>query len=143
LTSPGIDRGGVHRRPHVFRRKSENAKPDRGTGIDPSYKDLGARVEHILRLAEQQAEDIREDARREAGLQRAQADQATASVPADAERFYVLLATRDGRIGLVSDRIYTDHQQIRDLAAEQATTERSPEIRYSIGVIRPGPRQSR
>jgi hypothetical protein len=96
-------------------------------GEEPSYAELGARVEHILRLAEDEAAKIR-----------AEASRATPPVPADAGRFYVLLATEGGRTGLVSAQMYVDPQQARDALTEyRAGAGTEGNVRYSIGAVTP------
>lgn len=56
----------------------------------------------------------------------------------DDDRFlgYVLLATRDGALGLVGDKIYGDLGQTRQLAA-QHQADAGPQERYSVGAIVP------
>ena len=57
------------------------------TETEPSYAGLGARVEKILRLAEEEAKDLREEARRAADQHRELAEQAAGQVRADAEAY--------------------------------------------------------
>src|SRR6185312_10707773 len=54
---------------------------------EPSYAGLGARVEKILRLAEEEAKDLREEARRAADAHRELADQAAMKGRTDAEQY--------------------------------------------------------
>ena len=54
---------------------------------EPSYAGLGARVEKILRLAEEEAKDLREEARRAAEQHRELAESAAQQVRNDAESF--------------------------------------------------------
>ena len=54
---------------------------------EPSYAGLGARVEKILRLAEEEAKDLREEARRAAEQHRELAEGAAQQVRNDAEAF--------------------------------------------------------
>src|ERR1700761_3760532 len=57
------------------------------TDSEPSYARLGARVEKILRLAEEEAKDLREEARRAADQHRELAESAAQQVRNDAETF--------------------------------------------------------
>lgn len=57
------------------------------TDAEPSYAGLGARVEKILRLAEEEAKDLREEARRAAEQHRELAESAAQQVRNDAEAF--------------------------------------------------------
>jgi len=54
---------------------------------EPSYAGLGARVEKILRLAEEEAKDLREEARRASEQHRELAESAAQQVRNDAESF--------------------------------------------------------
>src|SRR5436305_4170995 len=57
------------------------------TDSEPSYAGLGARVEKILRLAEEEAKDLRKEARRAAEQHRELAEAAAQQVRSEAETY--------------------------------------------------------
>ncbi len=93
---------------------------------EPSYAGLGARVEKILRLAEEEAKDLREEARRAADQHRELAEQAAAQVRADAEAY-----AKDSRAKAeaeghrLNEKAKDEANQIRAEAAKDAAAKRA------------------
>src|SRR5882757_3695156 len=85
---------------------------------EPSYAGLGARVEKILRLAEEEAKDLREEARRAADQHRELAEQAAAQVRADAEGYAKECRAKAEAEGLrLNEKAKDEANQIRAEAA--------------------------
>src|SRR5688500_8195854 len=91
------------------------------TDAEPSYAGLGARVEKILRLAEEEAKDLREEARRAADQHRELAESAAAQVRADAETFAADRKTKAEDEGVrIVEKAKSDAAQTRNDANKDA-----------------------
>src|SRR5882672_10361027 len=92
---------------------------------EPSYAGLGARVEKILRLAEEEAKDLREEARRAADAHRELADQAAMKVRSDAETYGKdRKGKADDEALRIVEKAKDDANQVRATAAKDAATKR-------------------
>jgi cell division septum initiation protein DivIVA len=116
--------GGLERSVEELHVELQNAQKQRG-GAEPSYAGLGARLEKILRLAEEEATELRAEALGHAENIRKAAETAAAQVRARAEQ--------DGRArreqiqqeaaGLL-DQARTEASRVRSEAATEAGTTR-------------------
>src|ERR1700742_108312 len=96
------------------------------TDAEPSYAGLGARVEKILRLAEEEAKDLREEARRAADQHRELAEQAAAQVRADAEAYAKESRAKAEAEGLrLNEKAKDEANQTRAEAAKDAAAKRA------------------
>jgi DNA repair exonuclease SbcCD ATPase subunit len=92
---------------------------------EPSYAGLGARVEKILRLAEEEAKDLREEARRAADQHRDLSEQAAAQVRADAEQYgKERKAKADEEAARIAEKAKDHATQVRAEAARDAAAKR-------------------
>jgi Zn-ribbon protein, possibly nucleic acid-binding len=88
---------------------------------EPSYAGLGARVEKILRLAEEEAKELREEAHRAAEQHRELAEAAAQQVRSEAEAYAKerkAKAEDDGR--RIIDKANSDSTQLRAEATKDA-----------------------
>ena len=93
---------------------------------EPSYAGLGARVEKILRLAEEEAKDLREEARRAADQHRELAEQAAGQVRADAENYGKEVRAKAEAEGVrTNERAKEEANQTRAEAAKDAAAKRA------------------
>ena len=93
MTKLTAERDSAHSRVNALEKRIEELHLENQsvqaqlTDSEPSYAGLGARVEKILRLAEEEAKDLREEARRAADQHRELAEQAAGQVRSDAENY--------------------------------------------------------
>src|ERR1041385_6451256 len=92
---------------------------------EPSYAGLGARVEKILRLAEEEAKDLREEARRAAEQHRELAESAAQQVRNDAEAFAAERKAKSEDEGVrIVEKAKSDASQLRQEAQKDAQSKR-------------------
>src|SRR6266702_2110708 len=92
---------------------------------EPSYAGLGARVEKILRLAEEEAKDLREEARRAAEQHRELAESAAQQVRHDAESFAAERKAKAEDEGVrIVEKAKADSSQLRSEAQKDAQSKR-------------------